>query len=90
MPKMTSAVDMFNREFLEIRARLLEVAAALDRIDRREGASGVVADPRYAHVTQAIGILTDGQSERAERVQMLFSDPYEPLWQKNVEFPQRG
>lgn len=84
MAQLTNALEMFNREFLEIRARLLDIAASLDRIDRREGLSAVAADPRYAQIAQAIGILTDGQPDRAERVQMTFSDAYQPGWQNNL------
>lgn len=75
-----SAADMLDREFLEIRCRLLDIAAALDRIDRADGAQAVRGDPRVAKLSKAAGILVDGQPERAKRVQMLFSDPYDPAW----------
>jgi len=75
------AADMLDREFLEIRCRLLDIAAAMDRIDRAEGAQAVRAHPRVARLSEAAGILVDGQPERAKRVQMLFSDPYDPAWQ---------
>ena len=35
-----SAGQTLDREFLAIRARLIDVAAALDRIDRAKGARG--------------------------------------------------
>jgi hypothetical protein len=34
MPIPLDATEVLNREFLEIRAKLLEIAAALDRLDR--------------------------------------------------------
>ena len=37
MSNPLSASDVLNREFLEVRARLLQVAAALDRLDRAAG-----------------------------------------------------
>ncbi len=80
MTTKLSAADMLDREFLEIRCRLLDIAAALDRIDRAEGAEAVRADPRITRLGEAAGILVDGQPERAKRVQMLFSDPYDPAW----------
>jgi hypothetical protein len=71
---------MLNREFLEIRARLLDIAAALDRIERREGAAQATADVRYAQLMKALGLLTDGNADRAERLQMVFSDAYQAAW----------
>jgi thioredoxin-like negative regulator of GroEL len=73
-----SAPDLLNRDFLEIRARLLEVAAALDRLERAEG--DVSDDPRMARIRQAIARLDAGQGERAEHLQLLFSLAYESGW----------
>jgi hypothetical protein len=78
-----SASEILTRDFLEIRARLLEVAAALDRIDRAEG--DVSDDARMARIRQAIARLEVGQSEggasdRAEQLQLVFSLNYEPGW----------
>lgn len=73
-----SASDLLNRDFLEIRARLLEVAAALDRLDRAEG--DVASDPRIERIRQALASLNSGQPDRAEQVQLLFSLPYESGW----------
>lgn len=73
-----SAPDLLNREFLEIRARLLEVAAALDRLERADG--DVSDDPRLTRIRQAIARLDSNQSDRAEHLQLLFSLAYEPGW----------
>src|SRR5665213_3124103 len=70
-----SAVEILNRDFLEIRARLLEVAAALDRIGRAEG--DVSADARMVRIRQAIARLEAGEADRAEQLQLLFSLNYE-------------
>jgi len=86
MPQTTNATDMLNREFLEVRTRLLDIAAALDRIDRRTGATEARSDQRYSQVAKALGLLCDGQANRAERVQKVFSDPYQPHGEANVEF----
>ena len=73
----TQALDSF---FLEARAKLLDLAAILDRIGRGSGAGGVSADPRLARIREALGILADESGGRAERVQKLFSLGYDPGW----------
>ncbi len=74
------AAEVLNREWLAIRARLIEVAAALDRIDRAEGS--VVGDPRVAQIGQGLAVLADGRENRAEQLQMAFSLPYDPQWRE--------
>lgn len=58
--------------FMEHRARLLDVAAFLDRIDR---AGNQQDDFRMEAFRHAVRILSDGSSERARRILELFSDP---------------
>lgn len=59
--------------FLEHRAKLLDVAAYLDRLDRaKSDAAG--PDFREAAMAQAIRILGDGQPHRAKRILDLLSD----------------
>ncbi|MGH7134312.1 MAG: hypothetical protein ACREHD_01145 [Pirellulales bacterium] len=71
-----------NREFLEIRARILELAAALDRIDRADGS--MAADARLSRIEQGLAALAEAGPGRAERVQMIFSLPYEAGWQMEM------
>jgi len=80
MPGNMSASEMLTREFPQIRHRLIDIAAALDRIDRAEGANAVQSDSRLASLREAARVLTDGRPDRAQRVQMVFSDPYDPGW----------
>jgi hypothetical protein len=69
-----SAADVFGREFLGIRHGLIELAAALDRIDR---AGGVAADdPRWLQIRRSLDILAGSAAGRAEGVEILFSLPY--------------
>jgi hypothetical protein len=68
--------------FLEARARLLDLAATLDRIGRGAGAAEVEADPRLAKVRQALEVLHDQSGGRAERVQQIFSLDYDPTWER--------
>ena len=44
MPIPMTAKQVLDREFLEIRCKILEIAAALDRLERAEGA--LEGDPR--------------------------------------------
>jgi hypothetical protein len=59
--------------FLEHRARLLDVAAFLDRIDRAKPTTDVT-DFRESALKQAMQILADGQPHRTKRVLELLSD----------------
>ena len=74
------ATEVLDREFLEIRARLIDIAAALDRIDRAEGPVG--GDTRLELFRHAVQILAGATPHRAEGVQSLFSLPYQDDWRK--------
>jgi len=62
-----------DRYFLEHRAKVLDIAAYLDRLERC-GGSGE-EDAREAALRDAIAILIDGKPDRARRVLELLSDP---------------
>ena len=72
--------QILDREFLEIRAKILEIAAALDRIERAEGV--VSHDSRMALIADAINVIGNDQSDpiRAEKIQLLFSRTYDEKW----------
>jgi hypothetical protein len=78
-----AAPNVLEREFLGIRARLLEVAASLDRIDRAEG--NTADDRRLALIRQALDVLLRPASDRAEQVQLLFSRQYDDDWQRKFD-----
>ena len=80
MPQTIANVKVFDREFLGVRARLIELGAALDRIGRASGFAG--GDPRGEMIRQAAEILAGNASNKAERIQLLFSLPYEENWQR--------
>jgi hypothetical protein len=88
MSAPAAASDVLNREFLEVRARILEVAAALDRIDRAAGS--VMADERWERIQRGLSVLAESQAGRAERVQIIFSLPYEQAWQNDFQIGRRG
>jgi hypothetical protein len=70
---------VLDEEFLALRAKILELAAGLDRIDRADGSS---ADPRRERLEQAIKLLTARHPDRAARVQRLFSREYDEHWRE--------
>ena len=84
MPSMMKTGAVLDRDFLEMRHRVLDLAAALDRIDRGQEAPAVQDDPRLATLQRAIRVLTDGQGNRAERVQLVFSIPYDENWREGA------
>ncbi|MDB5351746.1 MAG: hypothetical protein JWN86_2993 [Planctomycetota bacterium] len=73
---------VLNREFLEIRSRILELAAALDRLDRAPETPGHHPDRRLAQLRQGLEALLVPGPGRAETVQALFSLEYDPAWLK--------
>jgi hypothetical protein len=75
-----AAQAVLDREFLEVRAKLLEVAATFDRLDRGGGASA--EDRRIQLIRQGLKVLLDETGDRAEQIQLIFSRPYEDDWQK--------
>lgn len=78
-----SAPQLLNRDFLEVRAKILELAACLDRLERAEGS--VADDPRMKQVYQGLEALDSIGAKRAEQVQLLFSLPYDEAWRKKWE-----
>ncbi len=87
MTSHTPAIQHLNRDFLDTRHRIIDVAAALDRIEGGEGADSTRSDPRMVQLTEAIRLLIDGKPKRAERVQMIFSDSYNPNWRAPHPLP---
>lgn len=68
--------------FLDARARLLDLAATLDRIGRGANSARALADPRARKLRQALEILLARSDGRAEAVQQLFSLDYDPDWKR--------
>jgi hypothetical protein len=79
------AGEVLDREFLETRARLLQIAASLDRLSRAEGS--VDGDPRLAKIQEALAILAEQQGDRAERIQLVFSRAYDANWKSSLAMP---
>ena len=69
-----NALNVLETYFIENRARLLEVAAFLDRLERTRDAAAGKADFRYKAFQEALRALQEEKSDRAKRLQMIFSD----------------
>jgi len=102
VPAPRDAVRVLDDEFLIIRGRILELAAALDRLDHapdpsdsslngEPGHRAVFNDPRLERIRQALRILSESSTtpDRARRIQELFSRPYQPDWMITFGIPQR-
>lgn len=63
--------QLLDLYYLEARAKLIDLAAFLDRLDRAEGE----ADFRLAAFSEAFAQLQIGKTPRAERVLATLSDP---------------
>lgn len=72
--------EVFEREFLPMRAKVLELAAALDRIERAEPPPG--PDPRSEQLRAGLELLLAPGDDRAEQVQLVFSREYDDDWQQ--------
>jgi hypothetical protein len=70
-----TAQQVLDAGFLDARARLLEVAALLDRVDRTHNAAEGRADFRYRALVQALQILTTATEDRAKALLVCWSDP---------------
>jgi hypothetical protein len=82
MPART-AREVFDQEFLPVRAKLLELASALDRVDRSDGS--LANDARRTQIQAAIQVLLRPEDDRAEQVQLIFSRPYDHDWRENFQ-----
>ncbi|MBL8830004.1 MAG: hypothetical protein JNM18_23700 [Planctomycetaceae bacterium] len=88
MPTCKTADEVLTKEFLEIRTRILDLAAMLDRLDRATG--DVATDRRMGMIRQGLAALESSEPGRAERVQLIFSLPYEAQWQEKMSVAKRG
>ncbi len=80
--ELTSQV-VLDHEYLPVRAKILEIAASLDRLQRAPGK--LDGDSRWRQLRSAIELLLDQEEGRAERVQLLFSRPYDHQWRESFQ-----
>ncbi|HEX4414161.1 MAG TPA: hypothetical protein VH107_11075 [Lacipirellulaceae bacterium] len=74
------SVEVLEQEFLPVRAKILEIAAGLDRMDR--GVGSLASEARRAQIQAAIQILLRPEDDRAEQVQLIFSRDYNDDWRE--------
>ena len=74
------AEQVLQQEFLLARARILELAATLDRIERAQG--DVNSHPQMQLLRRGFEVLTGEEPERAQQVQLLFSREYATDWRQ--------
>ena len=79
--------QVLDREYLEIRGKILEVAASLDRLERADG--DVTQDPRMALMHQGLQIALQSneahRDSRAKQIQLLFSREYADSWRQDFD-----
>jgi len=80
MANTRRSAEVLDQEFLPMRAKLLEVAASLDRMDRASGS--VASDSRRAQMHAAIQVLLRPEDDRAEQIQLIFSRTYKDDWRE--------
>ena len=81
------ASQILDREFLEVRAKILEIAASLDRMDRAEG--DLTGHPNRQLLGRGIDLLASKDVDRAEQGQLLFSREDVDGWQDEFELKSR-
>ena len=75
-----NAKSALDAAYLEARSKILDLAAILDRIDRSDG--DVDSDTRLALIRTATEALLDDAPDRAEKIQRIFSLPYDARWER--------
>ena len=83
MAKVRDLNDVFEQEFLPIRAKVLEVAASLDRLDRASGS--LQSEAKREQIYAAIEALLRPEQDRAEQVQLIFSRPFDGDWRQKFD-----
>ena len=89
---MQTADEILDGQYLAVRAKLLEVAATLDRIDRAADSDAPLSndcEPRRQQLDDAIRILLSEGPDRAERLQLLFSREYTADWRTEMKLSTR-
>jgi hypothetical protein len=67
---MLNKKELLDLQFIDARARMIDIAAFLDRLDRHDGES----DIRLKYYKAALPILLEDRPDRAKAVLEAFSD----------------
>jgi hypothetical protein len=79
----TPSPGVLEREYLPTRAKILEIAATLDRIARLE--PHAVQSHRWGQLQAALKIVLEQPTGRAEGIQLLLSRTYDENWQTTLQ-----
>ena len=75
--KLAATINVMTRQqvldlyFMEARAKLIDLGAFIDRVERGEGGE----DFRMKAFRDALSVLSQGDTEKAKRVLLSLSDP---------------
>ncbi|RQW78094.1 MAG: hypothetical protein EHM51_00650 [Geobacter sp.] len=69
-----SATELLDLYFIEYRAKLLDLAAFFDRIDRYDGKEQAQADFRYKSLLEMLDLISCGEN-RVKNILISLSDP---------------
>jgi hypothetical protein len=76
-------LPVMEQEFLPLRAKLLEIAAALDRLERADALAP--NESRVVKIRAAIESLLGSGGDRAEQIQLVFSREYTDDWREKFQ-----
>jgi len=82
MSASRTAQRILEQDYLSIRCLILDLASALDRIDRGAARGEIEQHPQLELLRSSLTILQSEEPNRAERVQLHFSDQYQPGWNR--------
>lgn len=83
MSDIANSPEILEAEFLPMRAKILEIAASLDRIERAEG--DFTNLPQWKQIQSALQIVISQSENRAEQLQLHFSRTYDESWRDSME-----
>ncbi len=72
-PSTLTAQQVLDTYFLEVRSRLLDIAATLDRLDRAADLHAVRGDRRLLFIAEALKVLESNSPQRTQVIQELYS-----------------
>ncbi len=90
MKNTRDAMQVLDRDFLETRGKILEIAAALDRVDRAPVRHGEQPDVRLYQLRRAVEALLEPGPGRAETIQHIFSLDYDSGWRDRMSVAPRS
>ena len=81
--------ELIDEYFMEERVKVIDLAAFLDRLDRAREIDAE-DDFRLRSIRGALAVLSGGDGNRVQRVQMIFSDPRSELLEELDQKSAKG